>query len=342
MAILLYLADMTIRVAFAITLSSVLAFAFACGGGGEYVDTAPIDGASVPTATWPENFVTSSGNGPALFLDSSAASPALGYVSEGVEVRIEGTPENGRVLARIMGPLKVKAYIDSSRLGYRVQRRGKVRGTPTYVGPNDIVRYVGAEDGTRTRVAVVPMIGDVPLGTFEGSFPTVGLATSAPDAGAEAPRAGETRTVPAGQDVPVYDRADGALVATIPASETGARVTVLRDQNPWFGVRVGDGPYIVGFVNVPLGPAREQANAGEQGGAVPARIEAESSHPLWRVPAGTRVKFNDRTVGILAEAGYAREMHRYADSNEVDVFIAVNDDIALRGMVPTESLQAVE
>ncbi len=342
MAILLYLANMTIRLAFAITLSSLLAFAFACGGGGEYVENAPLENVTAPAASWPENFVTGPGNGPALYLDASAASPALGYVSEGVAVRVEGAPENGRVLARIMGPMKVKAYIDASRLGYRVQRRGKVRGTPTYVGPNDIVRYLGAEDGTRTRVEVTPMIGDVPLGTFQGSFPTVGLSPDAPSADAEAPRAGETRRVPAGQSVPVYDRPDGQIVATIPSTENGTNVTVLRDQNPWFGIRVGDGPYIVGFVNVPLGNGIGTAGGGTAPSAVPARIEAESAHPLWRVPARTRVKFNDRTVGILAEDGYAREMNRYADSDEVDVFIAVDDDVALRGMVPTAALQPVE
>ena len=64
----------------------------------------------------------------------------------------------------------------------------------------------------------------------------------------------------------------------------------------------------------------------------------EADRPLHRVPSGTRVRFSDRTMGILEVEGWAREMNRYEDTGEADVFIATDDDVALRGMVPIDAL----
>jgi hypothetical protein len=50
------------------------------------------------------------------------------------------------------------------------------------------------------------------------------------------------------------------------------------------------------------------------------------------VRAGARVRFDGRVVGVLTRPGLAREMRRHPQG-EVDVFVAVDDDVALRGMV---------
>ncbi len=60
------------------------------------------------------------------------------------------------------------------------------------------------------------------------------------------------------------------------------------------------------------------------------------------MPAGTRVNYGDDTIGILETEGFAREMGRYEETGEVDVFVAIDDGVALRGTVPIASLQPVD
>jgi hypothetical protein len=74
---------------------------------------------------------------------------------------------------------------------------------------------------------------------------------------------------------------------------------------------------------------------------VPERLAAEDTRPLWRVPSGTRLRFDDDVIAVFEAEGYAREMNRY-DTGEVDVFVAVDDTVAIRGMVRADDLVAIE
>ncbi|MDH5494020.1 MAG: hypothetical protein OEY14_18865, partial [Myxococcales bacterium] len=294
--------------------------------------------------------------GPALFLGAESSAPPVGYVSPRVRVQLRGAPVGDRVEVRINGPMKVKAWLGVSRLAARVQRRGGLRGTPAYLGPGDLVRVLGPE-GDRMRLEVAPDLlrgTERYLGPFVGTFPTVGLGVTDPQ-GAEPPRPGSPRALPMGQAVPVYERPGGAVVATLPALNPPLVIEVIREQGGWAAIRAGHGPYLVGYVNVPLSAAERSglllASLEGGSGGVPARVQAEEGHPLWAVPAGARVRrpmpdpaaphgFRLSTFAILAQAGYARELDRPAEyPGMVDVFVAAGDELAVRGLLPESDLR---
>ena len=300
---------------------------------------------------WPGELLTSDGSGPALYLGPEADDAAIGYVSPGVTVRIAGAPQGDRIPVWIDGPLKVRGWLVFPRLAGRVTSRGRVAGTPTYVGPNDIVgiRGPGSSPGS-LRVEVSPWLGrdNAPaLGPFIGELSAEQLGADEIDpASAEGPSTGEPHMLPAGQEIPVYDRPSGEVIATLPALDPPLTVVVLRDSGGWKGIRAGVGPYLVGFVNAqltpaPQAPARPDASGPAASGEVPHRLAAESERRLWRVPTGARIRFDGTTIAQLRQAGFAREMNRYA-SGEVDVFVAINDDVAIRGMMDARRLEAYE
>ena len=328
----------------------------ACGGSSEYV--APSSGgSSAATDTdeagpaWPRDLVTDVGSGPALFLREDVDSPAVGYVSAGVALRVAGTPVNDRIPVIIEGPLKVRGWLVLSRLGGRVQRRGRVPGTPTYVGPNDIVRVLGpGADGASVRVEVTPRFSSgendesaVSFGSFTGELPVEVVAGAEVDPGAaRGPSEGQPHFLPPDTQVPLYGRPDGEVVATLSSSSPPLPVTVLRERGAWKGIRVGSGPYLVGFVNVALtaGATPSVIGTAASSSDLPDRIAAEAERPLWAVSPGTRVRFDGRVIGLVRENGFARELHRYEQSGETDVFIAVDDTLAIRGMVRSADLVA--
>jgi hypothetical protein len=314
----------------------------ACGGTD---DATRPDDEPGEAAGWPEELVAGAGTGPAIYLDENEDSPAIGYISQGVVVRIMGPPEGDRIPIRIHGPMKIRGWLSTSRLAARVHKRGRVTGTPAYVGENDFVRVLGRADGDLMRVEVRPLLGDqagTMLGPFVGTFPADNLGSAEVEAG-DTLSEGEPHTLPAGEEVQVYSRPN-EVVATLPASDPPLTVVVLRDRGRWKGVRIGVGPYLIGYVNVSL-TATDQPPRPPDGppaapeGSVPERLQVEQERPLWRLPSGTRVRFNGRTMAILAEDGFAREMNRYADTGEADVFVAVDEDIAIRGMVPIRALE---
>ncbi|MCB9623040.1 MAG: hypothetical protein H6723_06805 [Sandaracinus sp.] len=328
-------------------LSLVLLSGVACGGGEETTITTGTEGTgaeAVVTAPvnveWPSALVTGPGTGPALFLGAEDRSPAIGYVRPGVDVELAEQPVNGRALVRIRGSIKVRAHLVTSRLGLRVQQRGKIGGTEVYVGPGDFVRYLGPSDQAGiVRVEAMPQLTDELFApAFEGVYPMDRLAATAPPADAERPTAGTPRRLPAGTEVPLYDRPGGAVVATLPASDPGILLEVVRDGAEWKGVRVGQGPYLVGYVNVALGDAGTVAPSAARTDGIPDMLRADAEKPLVRIAAGTRVRSNDQTVAILEGEVFARELARFEDGT-VDVFVA-NDSIGIRGAVPAASVSA--
>jgi hypothetical protein len=121
---------------------------------------------------------------------------------------------------------------------------------------------------------------------------------------------------------------------------------VVNTRGEWKAVRVGVGPYLIGYVNAELVASQAVADvlssaetAASTG--VPERLLAESTRPLYRVPAGAQVRFDDKVIAKLEVEGWAREMNRY-DTGEVDVFVAVNDDVAIRGMMRADDLTPAE
>jgi hypothetical protein len=312
------------------------------GGGEEAPVTALPDG-------WTRVLVIGPGTGPGLYFAPEERAPAFGYLNPGVRIRLESGSSNNRMEALVAGPMATKGWVPADRISAYVQRRGRVEGTPYYVGPNDFATVLGpAEQAGQMRVAVRPWLGG---GTFldarTGTFATDGLADRTVDlANAEAPTPGDCYRVPAGQTVAVYDRPGGQEVAQLPASDPGHALVVLRAREPWYGVRAGYGPYVVGYVQGPLtacdGPRPEPQPMVQRSaeGQMPYWMTQESG-ALHRVASGTRVRFNGRTVARLRQDGWARELGR-EENDLVDVFVAIDDTVALRGLVPASSLTLVE
>lgn len=316
----------------------------ACGG----TEEPPVEEGRA--ANWPAELLTGEGSGrPALYLGAEPNAPAIGYVSPDVRVRITGAPSGDRVPVHIEGPLKVRGWLALTRLSARVQKRGRVEGTPTYLGPNDVVGVRGSGAGRNLRVEVRPWLGRADtaatLGSFVGEFPGESLGPDEVDlATAEQPTPGQNRLLPAGQEVPLYDRPGGSVIANIPALDPPLSVVVLRERNEWKGVRVGVGPYLIGYVNVELGPEQASLIAVAEptdalpSGPIPERLQADSERPLWRVPARTRVRFDRKIIAVTRDPGFAREIRRFP-SGEVDVFVAVDDQVAVRGMIRVGDLE---
>ena len=276
---------------------------------------------------------------PALFLGVEPDAPMFGFVSNSIEVLVSGPAEAGRVPVRIDGPLRVKAFVPEELLMLRVQRRGRVRGTPTYVGPNDLVRPLGdAAEAERLRVSVAPRIAGRLLGPYEGTYPRSGLAGSSAPQGAEPPASGAVHELAAGQPLQLFDAPNGTLVVEVPAQAVPLRVTVVQDDEGWHAVRVGDGPYLIGYTRAPLTPVSDSEPPAPkaQGEALPAQLTREGG-ALKRVAADTRVLFNDQVVAVFKESGWARVLAEYPEG-VVDVFAAVDDRVAVRGLVPAASL----
>lgn len=320
----------------------IVALGVGCGGADARPEYGP------PPEGWPSELVVGGGAGPALFLGSRENDPAVGYASPGVKVRLAGPIRGDRVPVVIDGPLKVRAYLTTSRLAARVKRRGRIRGTPVLVVVNDWVGVVGESRPGIARVEARPWIGRLPvasLGPFVGEYPANRL--SADEQPAAQMRHGEPHALPPRVEVPVYARPRvGREIARLPALDPPLVVEVIGHRGDWWKIRAGLGPYLQGYVQAPLTPA--PAGAGEAaalsmdegaGEGVPERIAREEQHRLWRVRARSKVRFNGQTVAIFAQGGWAREMNRYP-TGEVDVFAAVDNRVAVRGMLRERDLEA--
>ncbi len=315
---------------------------------------------------WPDTLLVADGRGPALFLGPAEGAAAIGYVAAGVRVRLAGAITGARVPVRIDGPFEVRAWLAVSRLAGRVQQRGRLRGAPLTLGVNELVGVRGADDEGRMRLEASPRFGRTPdpeIGPFSGTFPPsavgpdriteadadAGRRADEASPGATEARGGRRARLPAGRAVELYDRPRGRVVATLPPLARGLGVEVARRRGEWSAVRVGTGPRLVGWFHgaleapdpndVPAAPAA--APVAERRTGLPRALAHDATLPLWRVRARTRVRFDGRVVARLADRGWARELRRTPDGM-VDVFLAVDDDVALRGLVRARDLEPVE
>jgi hypothetical protein len=304
----------------------------------------PRDGA--PAARAPRSALVSpqlveAGDEPALFTSSADDAGRVGFLSSEVAVEIAGPAERGRVPVRIEGPLRARGFVDERALRLRVQRRGRLRGAPVYVGPNDLVQVVG-QDGDRHRVRAIPALADGPIDTFEGSYPAAGLAAQRAASDAEAPPSGTRVEFPSGRELVLYEQPGGARAVSVAARPAPYPVEVLNKHGSWSALRIGRGPYVIGWAE--LGELRELGPdaAGSQSavsGALPARIASEQGE-LKRVPAGTKVVFGDQVIAVFKAPGWARVLRVYEQDGFSDVFAAVDDDLTVRGLVLTTALEA--
>lgn len=290
-------------------------------------------------------FLNAKADQPALFLGSEPDSPAFGY-AQGAVVTPLGPVRDGRVPVRIEGPLRVEANVPVEQLAVRVQRRGRLRGTPVYLAPGDRLKLVGhGEKPGRVTALAVPMLEGRPLGRFQGSYPAAGLAGDLPKPDAPLPEAGTPFVLPAGSPLTLCDAPRGKPVATVGPFPFEAQVAVLSSEGGWSAIRIGSGPSLVGYTDTKLTPLPEgvapAASSSLQAKVhnpllLPARLNGEPG-PVKRVRAGTRVSFNEHVVAVFEQDGWARVIAQYPDG-QVDVIAAIDDEVTVRGLVPFDSL----
>lgn len=301
-----------------------------------------------PAPGFPASLETSEGLGPALFTGPAPSAPALGYVSAHVPLSVVGAPDGDRIPVRIRGAIKVRAWIPLARVQGRATHRGRVRGAPVSLQPGDIVGVRGQTDERTLRVSVRPNLGpSITMDAFEGEFPAnwIGVEAPASDPAAPAEPRGQAASIAAGPPVDVYDRPSGRIIARIPAHSEPVPVEIAREQGEWKAVRIGFGPMLAGYVRVPLQSldspiaAPVAASTPSSANAVPDRIQRDAQNPLVRVRRGARIRFGGMVVGVVDELAYARVLQTYPNG-EIDVFIAVNNELAVRGLVRSRDVAA--
>lgn len=296
---------------------------------------------TTPASPYPMQVVAMHGDGPALFLSAAQGAPAVGYLSDRVPLELVEAPHDGRALVRIRGGMRVRAYIDASRIGAVVQRRGRVRGTPTYVGGGDVVRFDGFDTDGRARITVHVEFASMRWSKdYSGTFPAAGLGASTPPVGAETTPPGTPGIIRATSPLRVFDQAGGTLLETLPIGSVNCRL--MAPAGSGYTVLLGTGPYLAGYVAEEPAPslAVGAAVAGTDPNPVPARLRSQENFPLVRLAAGTRVMFAEQVLAILDQPGFARVLARHDGTGEADVFVAVGSDLAVRGMVPLTALGA--
>lgn len=293
-----------------------------------------------PEGGYPVALIAGPGAGPALYRGASAEEPAIGYVTAGVPLELTGPLEGDRAPVRIRGGLKVRGYLVAQRLYARVQRRGRLRGTPIYVAGNDLVRVVGFESDGRVRVVARAGNGTDGFGeSYVGTYPVSGLGSEVPAPGENVDPPGTPCSLAGSGEVRVHESAVGEPIASFPA---GTPCRLVRAEGDAFAVLVGTGPYVAGYVRqAPSSanePTRRTIASAFTAGGVPARLRADAARPVVRVASGTRIRFDDTTIAMLDVDGTAQVLERYADSSEADIFIAVDDGVAIRGLVPLTAI----
>lgn len=311
-----------------------------CGGGAATPEETTTPAAAATTASEAsDTLLVAESDTPSLFLSGAAEAPAIGWTTADLNVMPSGPDENGRTPVRIDGAMRVKAYVTTELLGQKVQRRGRLRGSPVYVAPNDRVKVLGTAEDGRLRVSATPTVAGTALGPFEGTFPAVGIAPQPAPADAQGPRAGQWHELPAGTPLTLHDAPAGAVSVTVPASQQPLPVEVLTASNGWSAVRLGEGPYVIGYTNAQLRPMAAPPTMAPKAsgvtpvaaGQMPERLKQEQG-AVKLVAPGARVRFSGQIIAVFKQPGYARVLAEFPN-DQIDVFCAADNGVAVRGLV---------
>ena len=299
---------------------------------------------------FPQEMLLAHTDQPAFFLSAQPDAAIVGFGSDELAVKLEGSPAGDRVRVRVEGPLEVTAFVPKELLMLRVQRRGQVRGTPVYLAPNHAVQVLGNADAKgRLRVRAAATVMGESLEPMEGTFPSSGLAARPAPESAQQPAEGQAKLVPANRELRLLDRPHGTLTVVVPGKPAPWAIRALGQRDGFTAVRAGEGPFLVGYTDLSLAPAPTPTSHAAPpvhakkpkatGGAVPARLLRETG-PLRRVKRGARLRFDGQDIATFHAAGYARVLARYPNG-ELDVFAAVDDTVALRGLLRHDDLTSL-
>jgi hypothetical protein len=310
---------------------------------------------------WQGALLVADVTGPTMFRHSRPESRGFAWLAPGTPLVPRGAVERGRVRGYIDGPLTVRGWIPVNHLEAIVLSRGRVRGTPLYVVPGDHVRLVEVEGGTAIIEASAhfghPELAHSP--PFRGSFSIAHLGADLVGSGAGASRGSSLLLRRAGA---LYAQPNGEVVWEFPALESPLSATVLREDGDWLGVRIGVGPYLVGYVSRSAvgatahkkeaygsevidpwadrgddGPSVEDPWGDPETSGLPPMLARAAVRPVWRVRAGTRVRIEGVSMAIFREPGYAVELGR--NGADVMVLAGIDGDITVQGAVRERDLE---
>lgn len=328
-----------------------------------------------PRIDWPSALLVAPHEGETFFRRSAQAR-GFAWVEPGMVLAPRGRIRSGRVRAATDGPLRIRGWIELRSVGGVVTRRGRVRGTPLYLGPGDEVRLVDADGGT-ARIEAAARFGHPEQresSPFVGNLAMdhIGAVVFGRGAGPTPGRPGVIHRA-----TQLRARPNGEVLHTLPALDPPIGATILRERGDWVGVRVGIGPYLVGYVpasalrpssashkDVPTMPevldpwARPGtrrlppavANPWARGendpeGAeaepveedpLPPRLRAEVVRPVRAVRTGTRVRVDGMVVAVFRRPGWAVELERR--DGQVEILGAIDEQASVRGLVPAGAL----
>lgn len=325
----------------------------------------PRPAAREASVAWPARLLATDSNEPALFRRSGDAH-GFAWLAGGVALSPRGAVRDGRVRAYVDGPVRVRGWIAVDRLEGVVLARGRVTGTPLYLVPGDRVHLRGV-DGNDAHVEASALIGHPHLArspAFRGTFPLARLG-AAFEGGGAGPTPGPTVRIRRATDLRASPR--GPVQWVIPALDPPLPATVLRTHGDMLGVRIGSGPYVVGFVPAsalePRGDGKQEVLNPWSPEAVrtvepdvrdpwqsepttrpelalPPLLQAAVVRPIWRVRAGARVVVEGATMATFRDPGFAVELERAGESAEV--LAAADSTVTVRGMVALSDLLPLE
>lgn len=320
------------------------------------------------------------------------ASPDRGAAPMGVVTyrtavsRVDERPERARVSFPGLG-VRSYTWIDRDAVGAFVTQPARVRGAPISVRAGDLVCVRNENAGAgraqilvRTRLhegfrfdAVAGLEAQNGEGqVWVGTYPQSGLQGVPPSSAGSEESPPWQRFSAAHNNAPaeVFDAPNGARILTVDPS-TDVPVSVVLHDGPWRAVRIGEGPFVLGFTRAELvtgenlrESARAQAmalalsssggsssgsfvnaRAGDPSGgvgrpSVPAVLHSvETNLPLRTLRAGASV----RLVGgeRLTPSGNVvmRVGALDADIGEVRVLVPLSEGVALYGYVRPGDLQ---
>jgi hypothetical protein len=287
---------------------------------------------------------------PILFLTSEPDAPAFGFANTEAKLVARQDPiENGRIAVRVLGRLHVEGYVPEGAVELYVQKTSMVPGTAVVLRAGDRVGLLGPRNNAPEHQVVVRVpVGSTVLGPYRARVPADLLSATRPEK-PELLTGGVTYQLPAGSALPIFDAFQGQLVTLVSPQQRDLTVVVVGGDERWPRVRVGGGPCLEGFTNVPLrligqnarpAPAAPAPRVRPSQGQVPWRI-ARTPGPLLLVSAGTQLRFRGHIMATLRAEGWARALSSLDDA-DVEVLLAVDDQVTVRGVAPARSLTQVE
>lgn len=200
---------------------------------------------------------------PVFHRGARPGAPGYAWVVPGTPVHPQGGVRQGRVRASIGGPVRVRGWVNVDALGGVVLRRGRVRGTPLYVVPGDQLRIRDARGGVATVEGAArlahPTLARSP--SFSGELDLDRLGADLAGAG-QGPTPGRLALIR--NPSPLFERPGGAVAWELPTTDPPLTATILRERGDWVGVRIGMGPYLIGYMRQ---SAFSESSTGAQKGA---------------------------------------------------------------------------